>query len=1675
MQPWESDPIVSPSAPPAPNPNAPWQSDPIVQPAPKVPDVSGVQRMAQDNLAANDNKPVTEGEQVLPPSPIDRVSTAAGLPIDKIVNGTIQPSDVPAANRAQYVKALDNGSASNSGDWMQSMLRTSAIVAAGAINRTEHPLDTLEESGQAITSALKGGAALPMFPFLSEDSKQELLENGTFSQLSDYANPEKPTATELARRGIELEQSTFGKAMGGFYAPAAAISPALSPLIESAGGRATKPGEVPTLQSLIPGAIGVGMDIGGGLGLYHGAGQLAALRAQRSAGPLPAVGAGAWDASIREAVAKQLAKPVPSVTPQDVDQHIAENTSHLHPPDSDFKSVATVTGIPESGLKTIYMDTGVTPEKIFTDSQQNPQIAVDVAAGKVPEQYEHLVEQRPTLPVNQAEGLHIARDEATRSFNVVDRDGDHVRGGFDSYEEAQQHIEDMRYESDERAAIEHEKVNEPITEKTPAGEQTVILGAERISDRELAERNMAEPLRGGAESVGGLFGDEHKQGELLSSSAPESESKYTLKLSTPEEIDVGKSRPGRFTYSIEDENGYRGFLDIDSIKDGVARIGDVMIMDKDGNTSNSVGPAVVRNLLDQLRQAHPEITDISGFRASGARTEGRKTFGQEGQEVKTKLPTKNVIPPSEIGKPTSLRTFLSNNGAKFNEGNELLSIKRDGTKIMGLEAQDFAHQIAKEQGYLPPDNPNAPSENFNELRNTLTEKNGGRESFRDKDEGRLAKTRENAEAKKWQDPSYVEHEAANAGLDTERVAGETDKQYTNRLIKALQDFYHEQAGSSPVNLIRKGIGDTIIAAEKFVGKLTGGLFKKLGEGYIKTFQPELSGDKALRADAYMAKYKAEKQEAENSYYRQSAAEKAHWDKLSSDERMQWLYDHETGRWNEEDDPDHARYEALYDAMFKEEKKAIGGDEDKGYKENYLPHQWEKPDEVMRYFRSEPMVRKYGADWFTKASAFKLVQEAYRAGFKLKTDNPESMLVARQLASHDMIATMDMLHNLENDGIAKPARAFSVDKRIAKTQQAITDLQSKYKTELAAIEKQSALTSESGKPIGEPVSKTMQKVQERLSQLQRRLADFTQEKANNKLTPQQMAELKNNSFKVIGSDSKVWQIHQEAGPLWKNAMESKGLWENQGVAGDAYRFYNSAKAIWTQVKLGLSLFHPIHVAMINLASGVAAMADHAIQSGKISDLGLTLRDTGAAMGLTKNTFKFQDHPAVRAWNTAPEARTPEQAQMVKTMVEGGFKPTMSARDTIHFKENFDKAINGIGPQNLRLLVTAASLPGTVMKPFFEHWIPGMKSEIYLRRAELAMQRDPSLAQDAGRRGEVLRQIAKDTDRTYGEMNNEVQFWNKTLRDSFNAAFISGGWKLAQIYNARGLLEPAKLAYKFAKTGEFSKSDVTFNMLHAYAYTGMTLALGGAINTMLGNPIGNAKDTVWDIIKNLVAPQTGEKNPDGTPIRLNQPAFAKEAYNLAHEINTKGLMGGIGSFLYHQTLLPGIVNTLSNQDFTGRKLISDPSDLHQWMNAGWDMISPISVEQYQKAEAKHSDIGKVAGILGFPTAGVYINQTPFEQKVIALYDEQNPPKDDVYSSKLKADLKYGMAKGDTESVEKTKDKMKAEGMTGGEISHAAKVYTKPFVDTAWKQLPIADQRRLIESASEEEKQKFKLKAH
>lgn len=1732
--------------------------------APTPPDTSGVLKMAQDNLIANDNKSIADSPIPPPPqTPMDRLETASGLPVQKILNGVAQPSDINADHRDAYVKAKNNGSADNGADWTQSTLHAVSPIAAGIPTNHQAIIQGMMNDAAKNADSVLGKVADIAKQSLSNIGKAEsdpLDKSGFLSATGDVgsrvmdiignmvrvatspleaeikvnaASPDGALVKELAPliakiqfAGTDTPQDQI-EAVGNDPKLRQTLSDTISQSISQAAAAGIGGKEVADTDNIfVPGRRSPYVPPEGDVSeaQYENVGEQKQLPSPQKQLPAP----GVWDdhpgSDIFQTAIAGKDGDANTVTSSDIDQRIAEGSKNLYPDAKDFKNVATVitngdTTIEPSIEKTldvIYKETRKTPSDVMKDSESDPTIISEIKSGKTPAAYDSLIDLAK-LPSSQ---LQIKHDEGTRSWAIVDKDGDYIKSGFESQKDAQYHIEERRFQDEDQAHIESEENETSAATVAPPELDVAGKQGEQLS---AANDGRLKPTTAQKAPSEGLFDVTSRgQGDIFERK-PEKEvgeSETNKKIEEYyrdkyKEISPSKYRPTTHGSSVIMSDGAVLTADGALIHEDMARpayehagLGDVAKNEQSYDMLKRTGAIRISGVNDPRV---PLVFDsrngfnkeqISAIRAVVKNNKERtlefwddgvsagSTLNELNNYVNAGKPkAKTIIPPTEFGPTTNLRTFLSqdsqNQGAKFNEANELLSIKKDGQRITGEEALEHAHALAKEYGYFPKDAEGKPSSGAKELQDILTEKNGGRDATRLQDEDRVAKMQEAADAKKWKDPAFIENQArVLPDYDTDIIKGESEKDRTKRLIKEIVKFYANQQGSAPIGLIRESIGNTIVAAEKFTGKLTGGLFEKLGESYIKTFQPELTGPIGKRADAFLAKNKASEQAAVHAVYTLFKNDIRRWDKASSDQRLQYIYDHETGRWNEITDPEHAMHQALLDATFRAEKEAIGTDAEKGYRDNYLPAQFDDPEGVKRYFSSEAMIKKYGADWFTKPRTFDMIQDAVRAGFKLRTDNPARMVVSRLLAGQSMIRTMDLLNDMRGSGVAVPTRAFGIDKRIAIVEKSIQEVYKKYNEIFAKLNpiKQTELEGISGQKI----SKRMQLYEKRIQELKETLSDLNLEKSANKLSNVQMAVMK-NGMRIVGPDSKAWNIHPQAVPVWKNAMELKGIYDREGGLGDTYRAYSQMKNIYTDVKLSLSLFHPTHEVLINVAGGLVAPIHHLIQGGKFSDL---------AWKDATNILPFGDSRGIDAYNTPDSERTPEQKADFQRMIEGGFVPVMSARDMVHFRDNWDKAIAGVGLNNLRLIGTALQLPGKVFEPLFSKWIPRLRSQMYFSLTDKALLRDPSLANNAGKRAEVFRGISQDIDRGYGQLNQGTLFWNPIVRDSFNSAYISGGWKLAQIYNVRGLVQPANIAYTFAKTGKFSKESLTYNMLQAYAYTAVTLAFGAIINKILGNPIGKAwdeaggmKDYVWSIIRDCQFPQIGT-NKDKTPIRVSQPSFIKEWFMAARDIDEQGLLGGAGKFAYEGTLIPsikGMIGTMGDglsdavtltpnpigKDTLGRTIIKNPLDYHQWLNAGWDGINPITLSSYERAEEKGTTTGEYLGLAGLPLAGAHIDQSPFEHKLLAVYHDQNPSKDDAYTAKLKAEMRGAVTNRDSNAQKDIGDRMKDEGMTNAQIAFSKEPFKTTYSQFAWGKLSRVDQTRLIESASPEEKQKFKLK--
>ena len=862
-----------------------------------------------------------------------------------------------------------------------------------------------------------------------------------------------------------------------------------------------------------------------------------------------------------------------------------------------------------------------------------------------------------------------------------------------------------------------------------------------------------------------------------------------------------------------------------------------------------------------------------------------------------------------------------------------------------------------------------------------------------------------------------------------------------------------------------------------VEKLKGTPIERFADGYVKIFSPDVISEKATRADALIAKGKVKTTFAQNEVAKSTQANIDFWDRKTPTEQRAWIKAHETGEYDK-NDPYHKYYTAMTDATWAAEHEATGTDPNENYKDNYFSHLFEDPDKARQFI--EAKIKKYGKDWFRKKRFFELAEEAEAAGLKLRTTNPEEMLMHRLMAGQTMIQTENMLRSFEDAGLA------------AKIQEYTPKNEKKADVENNKIDAENAEKAKSPELAG---METEQK---------QRLITRA------KLSPQTLNDLRAGGFTIRGPDGRLWLLHRDVKQLWENAMEQRGLWQDPTFKGDAFRGWMALKNTWVPIKLGLSLFHPAHVATIHVASGMATALENLVNGGSAKDtaksLGMMLNmGFGMKDGINPMRPKGEkDHPLIQAVKTPEGKRTPEQQEIVKRFEDGGFNPLQSEKDTIQSKRNFNQGVNKfIAEVKSKRALPAAFRGGQVVfgsaqgviraasSPFFEHWIPALKAEMYYRRTTNTLNRDPSLVDDDGRRVEAFRKITKDLDRTYGEMNYDTLFWNKTVKDAFQASFLSAGWKLAQLYYYRGFAKTPQLLYDAIKTGKFDPKQASYNIMFSLIYGGLALAVGAALTKWLA---GDVKD-----LSDMIFPRTGEKMPDGTPVRIRLPFFNNEFASLKYHTDTDGLIGGLASFISEQTLEYQAWKGLNNEDVFGRPLVSDPTNLKQLSHLAWNTFDPISFSQFESASIKRSEVGKMAVLFGSGIAPMYSDKTTFENKVVAQYFKDKPGTSSAYQRDLQNDYRiaYGKwndlsqkagsspdaetqaaldaAKGKVDSVISD---LKETGMNDKQITSLRKSYTTPFIDYAWsgypngqwKGLSAEQQIQLFKDATAEEKARF-----
>ncbi len=352
-----------------------------------------------------------------------------------------------------------------------------------------------------------------------------------------------------------------------------------------------------------------------------------------------------------------------------------------------------------------------------------------------------------------------------------------------------------------------------------------------------------------------------------------------------------------------------------------------------------------------------------------------------------------IIPPSEIGKPTSLYTFLKNNGGKIDENNQLISMKDESGSVrpsdMGL---DRATEIAHQAGYFS----ERPS--ITELQDKLLETQGGRSHPRIQDVERNLKMQENAKAKQQNDPAYIEHYAHSVGIDTEGKS-------LAKIKKEIADYEKSQEEHPVVSTIKHLLGDES-------GAVHSDVYKEIRDTIAPTMGSEgaKKTEIALR-DAYgAARRERVKDEMTLNKVAKIASRMGDVDKHD-------FYNYVEGRskgaalQNKELQPLADAVRKVYERM-RSRLEAMPEMRQMNFVQDYFTHQWKNEKAAQKFIND--FIAAQGSGRALKKRVLPTIADGLDAGLELKESNPVRAVSAYLGSMNNYIASIDALRTISND-------------------------------------------------------------------------------------------------------------------------------------------------------------------------------------------------------------------------------------------------------------------------------------------------------------------------------------------------------------------------------------------------------------------------------------------------------------------------------------------------------------------------------------------------------------------------------------------------------------------------------------------------------------------------------------
>jgi hypothetical protein len=376
----------------------------------------------------------------------------------------------------------------------------------------------------------------------------------------------------------------------------------------------------------------------------------------------------------------------------------------------------------------------------------------------------------------------------------------------------------------------------------------------------------------------------------------------------------------------------------------------------------------------------------------------------------------------------------------------------------------------------------------------------------------------------------------------------------------------------------------------------------------------------------------------------------------------------------------------------------------------------------------------------------------------------------------------------------------------------------------------------------------------------------------------------------------------------------------------------------------------------------------------------------------------------------------------------------------------------------------------------------------------LSRRPELLQNDAERKLAFHSIAQEIDSRFGEKFYGTMFWNRTLKDSAIASFLSLGWNYGFVHQFGGaamqaVTRPAGALPAFAPTaGRQVIRDATNKIPFALSYLGSAAVINGLMTYAFTGEMPKGLDYIFARI--------GGKNPDNSDRRVTNMFYLREYPMLQKHIQSAGgVLSGSWEMVSNKLMYQPFDELLHNKDYYGFNIWDENAPIYKqiWQamkHTVGEQFSPMSVsgakygmelsgKKFDATDPKTwgalTDKSVPLALLGFGPAPRYVEKDAMQNRIQQLFKDHVAPASKTYEDRqtfqekmaARTAIQIARRDKDPEALRAAIKMGREAGMTDKSMQMIGKQDTDAYL---FSRLPKPDQRAILRDSSDVQKNKY-----